>query len=109
MLSSAGVAQALGMYKQATGMKTLKVKRLTLHDTHSSVQLQSAKNPKHLDGYDYINGAVDGPEPERLSGREKDDLEPFLFDPDKTALSKLDALKLVALGKMALEEDPRHR
>jgi hypothetical protein len=104
LLSNAGVVQALAMYKKTLGARTLKVRRLTLHDSHSSVKVQSPKNPKHLDGYDYINGAVDGPDPEHLSGREKTDLESFLFDPEQTALMQLDTLKQTAMSKLAFEE-----
>jgi hypothetical protein len=104
LLTSAGVKEALGAYKKAIGGNALAAMRLTFHDTHSSIKAQSPKNPAHVDEYGYRSGVVSPPEPERLQGSAKAKLESFLFDPEKTALLRLDELKVTALGKMALEE-----
>jgi hypothetical protein len=103
-LTSAGVRQVLAVYKEASGAQVLHMKRLTLHETHSSAEIQSPKNPNHVDEYDYHSGRVQGPEPVRLMGNEKTNLAPHLFDPEQTALSNLDALKTVAMGQLAYEE-----
>lgn len=103
-LTAAGVKQALDSYKKALGVKALRATELTFHDNHSSIEVQSPKNPKHVDGYRLINGAVMGPDAVRLHGSEKRNLKAHLFDPDKTALSKLEELKRTALGKLAYEQ-----
>jgi hypothetical protein len=104
LLTNAGVAQALAAYKRALGVSSLKAMRLTLHETHSSIELQSPKNPAHVDGYSYSNGAVTGPEAKRLSDREKTKLETFLFDPEKGPLLKMDSLRQTAISKLAYEQ-----
>lgn len=103
-LTNAGVLQVLSVYKEASGTSPLQVKRLTLHDSHSSAELQSAKNPSHVDRYDYHTGRIRGPDPVRLMDSEKASLKSHLFDPDKTALSNLESLKTMAMSKLAYEE-----
>lgn len=102
-LTSTGVAQALKAYKEAVGVQALSAMELTLHDTHSSIDVQSPKNAEHVDEYDYRDGSVSGPEPVRLVGHEKSNLKASLFDPEKTALLKLDQLKLTALQELKYE------
>lgn len=103
LLTTAGAQEALAAYKSALG-GSLQITQLVLHDTHSSLEARSPKNPKHLDAYRYRAGVVSDPEPVRLSGGKKANLAPFLFDPEKTALTDLDALKTTALGKLAYEQ-----
>jgi hypothetical protein len=104
LLTSQGVQNVFEAYKQAAGTKTLKLKRLVLHDTHSSAQVQSVRDNTQLDGYSYDPRGVDGPHPERLHGSEKSNLEDFLFDPEKTALTRIETLKQATLRELALEE-----
>jgi hypothetical protein len=103
LLTSAGIKQALEEYKAALGVKQLAVKRLTFHDTHSSLEAQSPKNPNHIDRYMYRAGSVGAPVPQRLSSSEKKNLKAVLFDPDQTALNDMDTLKTTTLGKLAYE------
>jgi DNA-directed RNA polymerase subunit RPC12/RpoP len=103
-LSNAGVLQVLAAYKEVSGTSPLQVKSLTLHDTHSSVELQSAANPNQVDRYDYNAGRVRGPDPVRLIGSEKSNVKALLFDPEKAALGQVETLKVTAMGKLAYEE-----
>jgi len=104
LLTNAGVKQALDVYKQAIGVQTLSAMEITLHDEHSSAELQSPKDPAHVDEYSYLLGRVKGPDPKRLMGREKANLKAFLFDPEKTALLDIESLKTKAMGKLAYEQ-----
>jgi hypothetical protein len=103
-LTNAGVKQVLAAYKETSGTSRLQLKRLTLHDTHSSAEIQSPKNPNHMDRYDYHSGRMRGPDPVRLMGGEKSNLTAHLFDPEKTPLTDLESLKITAMGKLANEE-----
>jgi hypothetical protein len=102
-LTSAGVVQALAAYKGALGTSTLSLMELTLHDSHSSVEAQSATNGQHVDRYNYRAGSVTGPEPVRLAGRDKANLKGALFNPEKTALLSLDELKIATLKELKYE------
>lgn len=103
LLTTAGAKQALQAYEKAVGGK-LNATQLTLHETHSSIEVQSIKNPKYVDHYNYRAGIVSDPQPVRLMGSMKRNLKSHLFDPDKTALTRLDELKTAALGQLAYEQ-----
>ncbi len=103
LLTSAGITEALDAYKKALGVSKLAATRLTFHDGHSSLEAQSPKNPSHVDRYMYRAGSVSAPDPQRLSSRDKQTLKARLFDPEVTALTKLEELKTTALGKLAYE------
>lgn len=104
LLTTAGVQKVFGLYKDAVGGGPLSALELTLHDEHSSVELQSPKNPAHVDEYRYLLGQVSSPKPVRLTGSAKTSLNKHLFDPEKTALARMDELKTTAIGKLAFEQ-----
>lgn len=103
LLTSTGIDRVIRAYKEKIGAQSIAVVRLVVHDTHSSAEIQDPKNPKHVDSYHYRAGSVTGPEPVRLMGAQKNDLTPFLFDPDKVALGRLDELGAAALSALAYE------
>jgi len=103
LLTGAGITEALSAYKKALGTGTLAAKRLTFHDSHSSMEAQSPKNPNHVDRYTYRAGSVGAPVAQRLSSSDKKNLKATLFDPEATALTKLEELKTTTLGKLAYE------
>ncbi|MDF1564603.1 MAG: hypothetical protein P1V51_16280 [Deltaproteobacteria bacterium] len=102
LLSSAGVAEALAAYEAKLGAP-LALLELTVHEGHSSIEARSPENPRHVDRYRYRGVAASEGEPVRLSGRQKERLEAYLFDPRQVALERLDELKETALSRLGHE------
>jgi hypothetical protein len=104
LLTDSGMEKVLGLYKETVGGGPLNVLEMTIHGEHSSVELQSRKDPDHVDEYRYLLGRVGGPKPVRLTGGAKSNLKKHLFDPEKTALVRMNELKSAAIGKLGFEQ-----
>jgi len=83
--------------------KPVLAKQLVLYPTYARAIAQDPKQKQHLDSYFYRNGVLEAPEPERLSGRDKQNVDKLVFSLDALEFTKLPGLLTGAAADLAIE------
>ena len=91
-LSSRGAQHVYRAVVAKLGAAEPKLRRITLHSGHASMSVQSPDDPQHVDEYRYRDGMVTGPDPVRLSSRDRKEIGASLFSPGEVSLGKLSEL-----------------
>lgn len=83
--------------------KPVMAKRLVLYSAYANLTAQDPKQKNHLDTYFYRSGVLQEPQPERLSGRDKD-VEKIVFSLDAIDFGRVPGLLASAATDLAIEQ-----